>query len=249
LQFLKADYTEVWISRSMIPLVQFADAVSSIASTGIDLVGLGDRAMPPGFARRVQCFDEIVSWYGSKRAEFREALAGIHPRCVFLPALPDAKCRQHATDFFLQQVGAPLGLIPQVSVPDSEPRRTLVVHPFSGSAQKNWPLDRYRQLASRFPLEFTAGPDEVLAGAARFENLLDLARWMKGGAAYAGNDSGISHLAAALGIPSLVLFGSTDPAIWAPRGPNVRVLEHRPLCHLPVERVSEELLSLCPNLN
>jgi ADP-heptose:LPS heptosyltransferase len=39
-----------------------------------------------------------------------------------------------------------------------------------------------------------------------------------------GNDSGISHLAAAWGAPVLALFGPTDPAQWAPVGPRVRVL-------------------------
>jgi ADP-heptose:LPS heptosyltransferase len=41
---------------------------------------------------------------------------------------------------------------------------------------------------------------------------------------YIGNDSGISHLAAAAGAPVVALFGPTDPAVWAPRGPRVRIL-------------------------
>jgi heptosyltransferase-3 len=39
-----------------------------------------------------------------------------------------------------------------------------------------------------------------------------------------GNDSGVTHLAAAVGCPVLALFGATDPGSWAPRGGNVRVL-------------------------
>jgi ADP-heptose:LPS heptosyltransferase len=42
---------------------------------------------------------------------------------------------------------------------------------------------------------------------------------------YIGNDSGIGHLAAATGIPTLSLFTLTNPAIWAPRGREVRVLQ------------------------
>ena len=41
---------------------------------------------------------------------------------------------------------------------------------------------------------------------------------------YVGNDSGVSHLAAAWGAPALALFGPTDPAQWAPVGPHVKVL-------------------------
>ena len=41
---------------------------------------------------------------------------------------------------------------------------------------------------------------------------------------YVGNDSGVTHLAAATGAPTLALFGPTDPAVWAPIGERVRVL-------------------------
>jgi ADP-heptose:LPS heptosyltransferase len=43
-------------------------------------------------------------------------------------------------------------------------------------------------------------------------------------ALYVGNDSGVTHLAAAWGAPTLALFGPTDPAQWAPLGPRVRTL-------------------------
>jgi ADP-heptose:LPS heptosyltransferase len=42
--------------------------------------------------------------------------------------------------------------------------------------------------------------------------------------AYVGNDSGVTHLAAATGIPTLAIFGPTDPAVWAPLGRNVKVV-------------------------
>jgi ADP-heptose:LPS heptosyltransferase len=51
-----------------------------------------------------------------------------------------------------------------------------------------------------------------------------LARWLARARLYAGNDSGITHLAAAVGTPVLALFGPTNPEVWAPRGPNVRVV-------------------------
>jgi ADP-heptose:LPS heptosyltransferase len=43
-------------------------------------------------------------------------------------------------------------------------------------------------------------------------------------AAFVGNDSGTTHLAAMLGAPTVAIFGPTDPAVWAPTGPRVRVL-------------------------
>ncbi len=41
---------------------------------------------------------------------------------------------------------------------------------------------------------------------------------------FLGNDAGVSHLAAAVGAPTLALFGPTDPALWAPVGPRVKTL-------------------------
>jgi ADP-heptose:LPS heptosyltransferase len=47
---------------------------------------------------------------------------------------------------------------------------------------------------------------------------------------FVGHDSGVTHLAALLGVPTVALFGPTDPARWAPRGPAVTVLQAQP-CH------------------
>ena len=166
-------------------------------------------------------------------------MQAIHPRRTFLDALP--KGGVHATDFFLQKVGAPPGSLPRIDVPAHSHRDTVVIHPFSGSAAKNWPLPCYQQLAKHLPVEWTAGPEESLPNAWRTDNLLELSQWLKGASQYIGNDSGISHLAAAIGIPSLILFGPTDPNIWAPRGNHVKVLHHQPLQDLAVETVLNQL--------
>jgi len=57
----------------------------------------------------------------------------------------------------------------------------------------------------------------------RLDNLYELACWLARARLYIGNDSGITHLAAAVATPVLALFGPTDPSVWAPRGPNVRI--------------------------
>jgi len=105
-----------------------------------------------------------------------------------------------------------------------------VIHPFSGSARKNWPLERFAQLAEtlaeRMPVEWCVGPEESLPWQARrFDNLYDLAAWLASARLYIGNDSGISHLAAAAGAPVVAMFGATDPRVWSPRGPRVEVVE------------------------
>ena len=58
----------------------------------------------------------------------------------------------------------------------------------------------------------------------RIDDLYELACWLATARVYIGNDSGITHLAAAVGAPVVALFGLTNPNIWAPRGPNVRVI-------------------------
>ena len=66
---------------------------------------------------------------------------------------------------------------------------------------------------------------------------------------FIGHDSGISHLAAAAGANCILLFGPTDPDVWAPKNENVRVL--RPpsgkLSDLKTQTVEEALAGLLPS--
>ncbi len=229
LEELCADYTEVWVAGQNVPLVRFADRVRSIASTGLDLLGLEGVEAPPTLLENLSGFDSIVSWYGTNRLEFRQAVAQYPFR--FLPALPPPDGRLHAVDFYLEQARA-LGGHPNSNVPRLDctpaPANYAVIHPFSGSPAKNWPIAHYRALAAqlekRFPVKWCAGPDEDLAEAVRFADLYDLACWLAAAKVYIGNDSGISHLAAAVGIPTATLFVTSDPRIWSPRGRKVAVV-------------------------
>jgi heptosyltransferase III len=246
LAHLKSAYTEVWIPSPLVPLVTFADQAHALAATGIDLVGVGDVAMPPTLQRRLESFDGIISWYGTQRPEFRTALEAVGPRCVFHNALPDTST--HAIDFFARQVGAPDGLCPHFPFASGAKRDTVIIHPFSGSRNKNWPLERFCALAGelRCHVEWIAGPEEDFPGALHFENLRDLAQHIAGARLYVGNDSGITHLAAALGVPTLALFGPTDPQVWSPRGKQVAVLREQPIENLAVPAVlaaSRQLLA------
>ncbi len=224
LEHLKTDDCEVWTATPNVPLAGFADSARSIAGTGLDLVGVADP--PASLWDRLRSFDSIVSWYGANRPEFREAVAELP--FTFLDALPKTGSL-HATDFYLQQVGAPPGGIPRLRC-DVPCEDFAVIHPFSGSAKKNWPLDKFRALADRLartmPVHWCAGDDDPpLSDAVRIPDLWDLACWLARARLYIGNDSGITHLAAAVGTPVLALFGpASDPAVWAPRGEHVRVM-------------------------
>ena len=72
----------------------------------------------------------------------------------------------------------------------------------------------------------------------------DSAALLAGAALYLGNDSGISHLAAAVGAPGVVLFGPTDARRWRPLSPAIVALQARStrpdgidLRALPAQRV------------
>lgn len=129
---------------------------------------------------------------------------------------------------------------------DADPpaRPVVALHAGSGGAAKRWPPERFAALARRLitrgfrPL-LVEGPDDaevtaaVLAALDTETDAIRVARGLSVGAlaallrrctAYAGNDTGVSHLAALAGVPALALFGPSDPSRWAPLGPHVRIL-------------------------
>ncbi|BDC51239.1 hypothetical protein F183_A35550 [Bryobacterales bacterium F-183] len=213
MQDLKAAYTEVWVPAPVVPLVQFADRVRAISATGIDTLGIPGRDVRPGM---FDGFDSIISWYGTQRPEFRASM----PSCTeYRPALPPADCPSHAVEFF----GSTSYPTLQVDPIPQEP--FIAIHPFSGSTKKNWPLENFQQLALPYPARYCISPEQTLPGAVQYDNLYDLARWLRGAVLYIGNDSGITHLAAACGVPTVAIFTEhSNPRIWAPRGPHVEVV-------------------------
>jgi ADP-heptose:LPS heptosyltransferase len=119
----------------------------------------------------------------------------------------------------------------------------IALHIGSGSSVKNWPLDRWSQLITEIEPRATA--IHVVAGEADksrlefvkrsirsakvhyVENapLRQLAELLATCERFAGHDSGVSHLAGAVGISTVALFGPTDPQIWAPRGRDATVIQ------------------------
>jgi hypothetical protein len=228
LEHLRTEYFEVWTTSRNLSLARFADHARSIASTGLDWMGID--APPERLIAELRQFDSIVSWYGANWPEFRDAVGELELPFEFLPALPPEGAVLHAVDFYLEQVGARLGAVPRI-VCDVVREDFAVIHPFAGSSRKNWPLGKYRALASKLervmPVHWCAGPeDPPLENAVRIDDLYNLACWLARARLYIGNDSGVTHMAAAVGTPVLALFGPTDPGVWAPRGPNVRVARY-----------------------
>lgn len=228
---LRSDYLEVWTPSRTVPLIRFANRVRSIASTGLDLLAVADP--PPTLLDELRSFDSIVSWYGANRPEFRDTVRALNLPFTFLPALPSEGALVHATDFYLDQVRGIADYagdgIPRIPC-ERRDQNFAVIHPFSGSPRKNWPIEKFRRLAARLerimPVHWCAGRDDPpLPGALHIDDLYQLACWIAKARLFVGNDSGITHLAAAVGTPVLAVFGPTDPAVWRPRGNHVRVVK------------------------
>jgi ADP-heptose:LPS heptosyltransferase len=127
-------------------------------------------------------------------------------------------------------LGVPVSDVPQARLfagPLSVARPYAVIHPGASAPDKTWPADRFLELArylhERLDLDpvFIGGPGESLDVFSCYRCVvgapLEAVKSLIAGAAlFAGNDSGPAHMAAAFGVPSIVLFGSSDPEVWSP---------------------------------
>jgi heptosyltransferase-2 len=122
--------------------------------------------------------------------------------------------------------------------------RIAAIHPGSGSEKKNWPVEKFAALARwlvdemDFQLVIVRGEaDEKAANRLLDElsprpvtpatglKLVELAGVLERCALFVGNDSGVTHLAAAVGTPTVSLFGPASSPIWEPQGAQVRVVQ------------------------
>lgn len=210
--------------------------------------------LPAEFAAWLDTFDLVVNWWPDPTGELRSHF----PRPggqVFLSgaAWPE---RAPAAAHYCATLGA-LGLTAQNYLfplaRSSAPRTGITIHPGSGSPRKNWPRDRWLALIAQLPAPITIVLGEAELALApwpprpgvtvlRQPSLEALAAHLASCRLFLGHDSGISHLAAACGAPSLLLFGPTDPAMWAPPAPHVKMIKHGPT--LDSVSVSEVLACL-----
>ena len=166
---------------------------------------------------------------------------------------PEARDRQAANRFW-QSAGLP-------------ERGVLAVHAGSGGLHKLWPQEGWRQVLAwaannGLPGILICGPAEQERGIGpllpalgstwkvlRNAQLMELAGILEKCAVFAGHDSGVTHLAAAVGTRTLALFGPTDPRVWAPRARHACVMQPAfpgplGLDNMPVRAVTERLRAL-----
>jgi len=126
---------------------------------------------------------------------------------------------------FFPALPPPAG-VPRIPVPPAARGDFAVIHPFASGPRKRWPLEDFRVVAAQLgmPVRWCAGPEDELAEAVRIADLYELGCWISQARVFIGNDSGISHLAAAVGTPVVAIFLSTDPLVWTPRGERIAAL-------------------------
>jgi ADP-heptose:LPS heptosyltransferase len=199
----------------------------------------GDAPLPAPLGEWLAGFDLVLNFWPDPECELARRFP-LRAGQVFLsaPALPTlAPAAAHYCEPL-----RPLGLTTAdffVALRPTGPRpgpRRIAIHPGSGSPRKNWPLVRWIELCvwleatHRAELLIVSGEAEPAGLLANFGRparqlpLAELADTLAACALFIGHDSGVSHLAAACGVPCVLLFGPTDPAIWAPPAPHVRVI-------------------------
>lgn len=209
------------------------------------------------------------SWTGSRDPHFARNLQTITAGPAAVYPFDGFQSDSHATDHFARRAGVrpiapalPIGTAARIwarEVLGDGKRPTLVVHGGSGSRRKCWEgmpeLVRCWRDRGHRAISIVGPADTDVPGcdlSVRDQPLDHIAALLAAAPVYVGNDSGISHLAAAAGGRGVALFGDTDPTIWRPRSHAVRLL-HAPqscgdcganrLCihRIPVAAVLEEV--------
>ena len=210
----------------------------------------GSAPLPPEFAAWLREFDLVINYWPDPDGELRRRFP-LRDEQAFLsaPAMPTLAPAAAHYCAPLRALGIEardyLFRVQPLSSADPRPApRAISVHPGSGSPRKNWPLENWLELIPRLP-----GPVTVILGEAEVSSvgpalaagprsadkrkpcilaspaLEDLITHLAGCRLFLGHDSGVSHLAAACGVPCVLVFGPTEKAMWAPPAPNVLVLQ------------------------
>ena len=261
---------ELWgiFPQARLAMPEFVDRVERLDAAELSPLFVAGQ-LPRIVRDRLEAFDLAVSLLSDPGGLIARNLADTGVKRVI------GGCRQlrpgvHAVWQFAEVLGE-LGLslgdpVPKLSV---GPRRKgwsrLGFHLGSGSARKNWPVDGWIELTERLNDLFD---DFLLVGGEADHELVDkfcarsrvrglrtlldanlsrLAEGLSECGLFVGHDTGVTHLAAAVGTSTVALFGATDPDVWAPLGDHVRVM--RSADHLMESiRVTDVVAEVCRRL-
>ena len=248
-----------------------ADRVQPIEARGLAGFFARGGTLEPDLMDYYSEFDLVISYLYDPDEIFKTNVC----RCAvgqFIagPYRPDETERTHATKVYLKPLER-LAIFDADNVPrlalvsrPSSLDRILVLHSGSGSEKKNWPEAKWAGLIQQI-IATTLWNLLLVGGEAEGERLrrlaavlpparcsiaqglplAELAQRIQSGAAFVGHDSGITHLAAAVGLPCVVLWADTLEEVWRPQGePLVILKEITGVRAISVEKVMNELRQL-----
>ncbi len=230
-----------------------ADAVRSLEHRTMAPLFAKGAAIDEALCDYLRGFNLIVSYLYDPDGHFRGNLERIGVKTLIAASHRVEEGRGHAVHqlarplerlaFFLEDPRPRIAL--EIMRGGADAVR-IAIHPGSGSLRKNWALANWLRLGGEITAAFPKATITWITGEAERERgitgqvadslrdsqaehldslpLADLARELGSCSAFIGHDSGISHLAAACGLPCQLFFGPTDPATWAPLNDGVAVL-------------------------
>jgi len=227
----------------------YANATRSIEYAPLSSFFSNGAHLAPELVTYFGGFQQVVSYLFDPDNIFASNLrqAGVRNLIVGSPKITDEEHAARQLARPLEQLALYLDDPAAILLPHErrEPDPSLIAfHPGSGSDTKNWPLPKWAAVAESLLSADSNRRILLIGGEADVErvarlrailpnekvqcaqnlSLVELAERLQNCALFLGHDSGISHLAAAVGTPSILLFGATDPAVWAPANQNVKVL-------------------------
>ena len=244
---------------NMPPLI---NKITSMDFSDFSTLFMEDVQLPPHLIAYFQSFNVILCYSFDPKNIVTKNLCKIRAHQVsrFDP-FPPKDANIHITTYLLRTLEV-LGiyaeqLFPEIAIPELEhhvshsPELRIAIHPGSGSPEKNWDATNFAEVGIRAARVYhakillIAGPAEaesaqIITNKLSQNSLILLQNLPLSAVAgelrkcqlYVGNDSGISHLAAAVGVPTIAIFGPSNPHVWRPIGKQVVVLQgdSRPHC-------------------
>ncbi len=204
----------------------------------------------------------------ASRARYRAGFGHYRARWAYNVVLPRAQevlgvdRTVHTAEHLASAIfhlGVPRRDIPRASLfapPSPHSRPYAVIHPFASSPDKTWPVDRFaevaRHLRQQGELEpiILCGPTDDPAAFSGFTIVRNAAlsqvkTAIASASLFLGNDSGPAHMAAASGVPVVVLFGPSDRVVWAPWKPVASTVLHaQPISKIPAADVLQAVANM-----
>lgn len=196
---------------------------------------------------------QVVSWFGHGSPEVQTTLERLVPNGIRAFAFFRGQEQAHACRYYLRCIGNEEIRCPSLAIVNEDKKwldtywqmrrwnaasRVLIMHPGSGGKKKRWAVEGFVHVArwwrsrANGQVVILLGPaeeqeEEVWENVGTVENTFSLwqvAALLSRADLYMGNDSGVSHLAGAIGARGAVLFGPTDPEQWRPLGGALKVI-------------------------